>query len=692
MLSSKLTMKYSVIIGSGVTLLFWANSSVAKTNAEVKAIAQSTTVEIKLQTSNQTASGIIIRRQGSMYTLLTNRHVVCGSARIRHTYTCPKLPATESYSIKTSDGSRYVVQSKSIQLIGNDLDLAIIQFQSKRSHPLAAVSLESIKAGDLLYTSGFPTERPGFFFGEGKAMAVVNRRLAGDTGGYTMVYSAPTLPGMSGSGVFDRDGKLVAIHGQGVRVKENTLLEDRTVTGVNILAAFINEKIRTSRGIPIKIVMQGLNGSKTSPQEGAVASTADEYFIAGFNKYLAPGRDVLVGKRDAINHFNQAIKFNPKYAMAYLHRARVREQLQEYPEALADYNAAILIDPKYAAAYSGRGSLRSSRFNDMQGALSDYNQAIAIEPSFSLDYTSRGALKADKLKDPQGAMADFNQAIAVDTTESFLDQHYMRRGILKEEQNDFRGALGDFDRAITSNPKSSIAYIVRGTLKANKLNDYSGALADFDQAIVLDDQSAFAYMSRGTLKNDQLQNSAGALADFDQAIAIAPKFALAYASRGLLKYSQLQDYPGALTDFSQAINLDPKFSIAYNSRGTLRAYRLQDNQGALADFNQAVALEPQNAGFYINRGLFKGEKLNDRSGALADLDKSIIILESSGKELDPQNVLAHIGRGLLKYNKLADQPGGIADVRKAAKLARKINNQGLVTMATRTLKAWGVTE
>ncbi len=692
MMPSKLAMKYSVIIGSSATLLFWANSSVAKTNAEVKAIAQSMTVEIKLQNSNQTASGIIIRRQGRMYTLITNRHVVCGSARIRHTYTCAKLPTTESYSIKTSDGSQYVVQSKSIKLIGNDLDLAIIQFRSNQSYPLAAVSLAGIKAGDLLYTSGFPTERPGFFFGEGKAMAVANRRLAGDTGGYTMVYSAPTLPGMSGSGVFDRDGKLVAIHGQGVRIRENTLLEDRTVTGVNLLTAFINEKIQTSRGIPMKVVMQGLNGSKISPQGGAVASTADEYFIAGFNKYLVPGENALVGKRAAINHFNQAIKFSPQYAIAYFHRAQVREQLQEYSEALADYSAAISINPKYAAAYSARGSLRDRRFSDAKGALSDYNQAIMIEPNFSLDYTIRGALKADQLNDPQGAMADFNQAIAVDTTGSFLDKHYARRGILKEEQNDFQGALGDFNQAITFNPKSSIIHIVRGTLKANKLNNYSGALADFDQAIVLDNQSAFAYMSRGALKNDQLQDPAGALADFDQAIAIAPKFTLAYVSRGLLKYLQLKDYPGALTDFSQAIALDPKFALAYNSRGVLRAYRLQDYPGALADFNQSIALEPQNAGSYINRGVFRGNKLNDLPGALADLNKSIAIMEGSGKELDPQNVLAHISRGILKYSKLADRPGGIADLRKAAKLARTINNQGLIKMAAGTLKAWEVAE
>jgi V8-like Glu-specific endopeptidase len=54
---------------------------------------------------------------------------------------------------------------------------------------------------------------------ECEALAVVNKRLTGDNGGYTIIYSAPTLPGMSGGGVFNGNGQLVAIHGYGDRFR-----------------------------------------------------------------------------------------------------------------------------------------------------------------------------------------------------------------------------------------------------------------------------------------------------------------------------------------------------------------------------------------------------------------------------------------------------------------------------------------
>jgi V8-like Glu-specific endopeptidase len=76
--------------------------------------------------------------------------------------------------------------------------------------------------GDRVYTSGYPLEPRGYSFNQGKAIAVVNKRLSDDRGGYTVIYDAQTQPGMSGGGVFDNNGRLVAIHGQGERYRENT--------------------------------------------------------------------------------------------------------------------------------------------------------------------------------------------------------------------------------------------------------------------------------------------------------------------------------------------------------------------------------------------------------------------------------------------------------------------------------------
>jgi S1-C subfamily serine protease len=170
----------------------------AKSASEVEAIARSVAVEIKLQKDGSVGSGVIINKKGDLYTLVTNKHVVCGDRR------CAELPAGESYNLGLADGQRYRVKASSIRLLGNDLDLAIIQFRSNRNYAVAKMATTgNLKTEDEVYTAGFPFAQPGFAFGEGKAIAVVNKRLTGDSGGYTIIYYAFTLPGMSGGRVFN---------------------------------------------------------------------------------------------------------------------------------------------------------------------------------------------------------------------------------------------------------------------------------------------------------------------------------------------------------------------------------------------------------------------------------------------------------------------------------------------------------
>jgi S1-C subfamily serine protease len=68
-------MKYPLILGSVAALVFFAHPAIAKSPAEIEQIAKSVSVEM----ITGTGSGVIIHRQGNRYTLITNRHVVCGS-------------------------------------------------------------------------------------------------------------------------------------------------------------------------------------------------------------------------------------------------------------------------------------------------------------------------------------------------------------------------------------------------------------------------------------------------------------------------------------------------------------------------------------------------------------------------------------------------------------------------------------
>jgi S1-C subfamily serine protease len=74
-------MKFPLFLGCTLTLICFANQAFAKTPEQIEEIAKAVTVEIRLNQAQTVGSGIIIKRQGSLYTIITNRHVVCGKGR-----------------------------------------------------------------------------------------------------------------------------------------------------------------------------------------------------------------------------------------------------------------------------------------------------------------------------------------------------------------------------------------------------------------------------------------------------------------------------------------------------------------------------------------------------------------------------------------------------------------------------------
>jgi tetratricopeptide (TPR) repeat protein/S1-C subfamily serine protease len=597
-------MKSSLLFGAVAAVVCFAPGALALSPAEIEQRAKAVSVEML----TGEGSGVIIHRQGALYSVITNRHVVCTVRPER----CTDRDIHPSYRLKTSDGRIYKVAKSDIKLLKDDagkfLDLAIVQFRSSLSYPVAQVADPgSLKVDDDVYTAGFPRGQ-GWLFGAGQAQAVVNKRLVGDKGGYTVVYDAETLPGMSGGGAFDQDGRLVAVHGQGDKYTENTQAEE---VASNRAKHEVNSKIGFNRGIPVRWVVQSLGElgilvgnrkplSQIRVGNPTVAATADEFFIAGFNKLVDPGADFQAGRREAVAQFNQAVALNPRYAIAYFLRAYVKDQLNDPQGALADFNQSISLNPKDATAYINRGNLKDD-LNDSQGALADFNQAISLNPEYANAYNNRGNLKNKKLNDSQGALADFNQAISL-------------------------------------NPKFAAAYYNRGNLKNEKLNDPKGALADFNQSISLNPKFAIAYYNRGNLKFQKLNDSQGALADYNQAISLNPKYATAYYNRGLLKFQKLNDSQGALADYNQCISLNPQYATAYINRGLLKN-KLNDPQGALADYNQAISLNPKDAMAYISRGLLKFLNFNDRAGAIADFRTAAKLARAQGQTDNLQTAL-----------------------------------------------------
>jgi tetratricopeptide (TPR) repeat protein len=480
------------LMGAAATIPLVQVVATAATAPEIARTAKAITV--KISEPNSQGSGVILKRQGDVYTVLTAAHVVKAK--------------NVSYTIATSDGNQYRVSNSSIRRATVDIDLAVVEFRAPTNYPTAKLgNSNSLTEGMELYVGGFPLATKTitdsiFVFREGKVSANSNKTFEK---GYSLVYSNDTLPGMSGGAVLNQNGELVAIHGRG----------DREITASGDTGA----KTGFNLGIPIA-------------RFGTIASKLG----------------VTLDTKIAAIPTNSAAKPDDYIALGVQ-----KFQKQDYRGALAEYDRAIQLDPNYAIAYNYRGILKEHKLSDSQGALAEYNRAIQLDPNLALAYNNRGSLKYKKLGDSQGALADYNRAIQLDPN---LAAPYNNRGILKENKlSDSQGALADYNRAIQLDPNYSIAYTNRGSLKYKKLGDNQGALADYNRAIQLNPNLAIAYTNRGSLKENKLGDSQGALADYNRTIQLDPNYAIAYTNRGALKYRKLNDRSGGISDMQQAARL-----------------------------------------------------------------------------------------------------------------------------------------
>jgi len=486
-----------VLLGTALStasLLVSQAPAQAQSQEAVGKVAQAITVRIEGATQG---SGVLVKRDGNRYTVLTAWHVVSG-----------QRPG-EELDIYTPDGKRHQLEQESIKRLGR-VDLAVLTFSSSTAYEVARVGdVKSVAMGSAILVAGFPlasSSVPTRLLRLIKGDVIANATVA-IPDGYQLLYDNQTLPGVSGGAVLNAQGELVGIHGQAEKADQVSESSGKAVaTGTN-------------QGVPISYYKQYAAG------EAVVASSSQ---ATNADDYLAQAK-VLLGKKgseqEVIRLANQVLA-KRQTAEAYLYRAYARDDLGDKQGAISDYNQAITANPQYAIAYYNRGNARSD-LGDKKEAITDFSHAIAINPRFAAAYINRGVAKYD-LGKKQEAIADYNQAIVINPQ---LADAYNSRGNAKFDLGDKRGAISDYTQAIVIDPQYADVYSNRGVAKYD-LGDKEGAVTDYSKAIAINPNNAIFYINRGNAKSD-LGDKKGAIADYNQAIAINPNDSIALKNRGI---------------------------------------------------------------------------------------------------------------------------------------------------------------
>ncbi len=206
----------------------------------------------------------------------------------------------------------------------------------------------------------------------------------------------------------------------------------------------------------------------------------------------------------------------------------------DYDRAIQDYDQAIRLDPSFALAFSSRG-LAYYKKGDYDRAIQDFDQAIRLNPDYALAFASRGEAY-DKKGDRDRAMQDYDQAIQLDPNDSMT---FNNRGCTYFTKGKYDRAIQDYVQAIRLDPSNSLAFGNRASAYGEK-GEYDRAFQDFDQAIRLDPNYAEAFYNRGSVEL-KIGDYNRAILDFDQAIRLKPNYSEAIYRRGLA-YSQKGNY------------------------------------------------------------------------------------------------------------------------------------------------------
>ena len=105
-------------------------------------------------------------------------------------------------------------------------------------------------------------------------------------------------------------------------------------------------------------------------------------------------------------------------------------------------------------------AVSKSKLNNHLGAIEDYTNAIKTNP-YKSKYIYHRALAYFQVGEYDNAKNDFQATLAMDGENADI---YLKLGFLKQQENDLKGAIEDYSKAIAFNPKLPDSYYYRGLI------------------------------------------------------------------------------------------------------------------------------------------------------------------------------------------------------------------------------------
>ncbi len=272
----------------------------------------------------------------------------------------------------------------------------------------------------------------------------------------------------------------------------------------------------------------------------------------------------------ALEAFEQAVKLDSEYALAYEAMADILFELDRIDEALESVNQAIKLDPEFVDAYLSRGRIleKLERFDE---AYTDYTAALELEPddkNLAILYYNIAGILIER-KNYEEAFEYIEKSLKLNANR--VDSYY-NKGIILEGLKRLDEAIQAYDEAIKREKNYVNAYLRKGDIFLDR-EDYKEALNCYNTILGFDPdnitalaQKGFVYIetaldeSSADIRRERYEN---ALDIFNTIIDKNPTDAIAYYNKGLIFNEYLNKLDDALLYYDESIRLDPTYGNAY---------------------------------------------------------------------------------------------------------------------------------
>ena len=300
---------------------------------------------------------------------------------------------------------------------------------------------------------------------------------------------------------------------------------------------------------------------------------------------------------------------NPKVAKSFVQKAinlQDRDINYLYLDAYIDGMSAVRklfnLDRPYTA----------EELNDTYEAFAKASFLEQISPNNSGSFILKAQIYT-ALKDYKRAKKEIDDAIKIDPKNDFA---YVRKGVIEYLSKDTSTALKSLDYAIELNADSKWAYLWKGIIFADK-SKLEAALGNYEKALTIDPRFDLGYYNRGWISlKKRPQDYSQAEKDFNKALSLNPSYKEAFYGLGMV-YGYQDKYEISERYFTKAIKIDKTYLTAIKWRGIVYD-ELKRYDKALKDFSNVLSIDPGNLDIFIRRARVYRKK-KDFDGALSDL-------------------------------------------------------------------------